>query len=611
MNYAINDRWKLATFILVILTFIHRGCNSESLDDITIFNEDETRSRLLMLNGHMYFHAGKEKNITFVAGAGGSIFFGEKDLNLLPQLVDFETLKGDVGNAKVRLQQVIKSADVLKYQIKLKSGDIASLNRKIANITRRLSSLNNTKKDGMGRKLRGLLNAVKAHLVLLDVRLKKDECAEAPCQNGGTCVDLYNKFLCICPSSYEGAVCESRVDECALYEGTHAGCQNNGTCVNKPTGFQCICRKGYHGRLCQIKGTACEFSLDLCGSAGHCIPAPPVDDSSEPGYRCLCEWGYRSSTDKANPTCEDINECESNPCYPGSSCINLPGSFKCSGCPAGMTGNGINCFDIDECADSDAVTCSKDPLVQCINTIGSFTCAPCPPGYRGDGRICTKKDPCETAPCYPGAKCFNMGSSSLNEGGFRCECPRGMIGDGIGKEGCYRSNVTLCHSDTCYNQGTCQVISETEYLCHCEWGYAGKRCEYATACLNNICGGRGECIPKADASFECKCIRGYYGNKCQFEEDGCGGHSTNTSGVIKYPDWTWYHFGRNKSCEWTIVVNEPNKIIQITFTNFHLPSSGVDSVVCSRADANVTLRDGDSSNSPLVGVYCGHRGSSS
>uniref|UniRef100_A0A0M3ING7 Cubilin n=1 Tax=Ascaris lumbricoides TaxID=6252 RepID=A0A0M3ING7_ASCLU len=457
----------------------------------------------------------------------------------------------------------------------------------------------------MGRKLRGLLNAVKAHLVLLDVRLKKDECAEAPCQNGGTCVDLYNKFLCICPSSYEGAVCESRVDECALYEGTHAGCQNNGTCVNKPTGFQCTCPKGYHGRRCQIKGTACEFSLDLCGSAGHCIPAPPVDDSSEPGYRCICEWGYRSSTDKANPTCEDINECESNPCYPGSSCINLPGSFKCSGCPAGMTGNGINCFDIDECADSDAITCSKDPLVQCINTIGSYTCAPCPPGYRGDGRICTKQDPCETAPCYPGAKCFNMGSSSLNEGGFRCECPRGMIGDGIGKEGCYRSNVTLCHSDTCYNQGTCQVISETEYLCHCEWGYAGTRCEYATACLNNICGGRGECIPKADASFECKCIRGYYGNKCQFEEDGCGGHSTNTSGTIKYPDWTWYHFGRNKSCEWTIAVNEPNKIIEITFTNFHLPSSGVDSVICSRADANVTLRDGDSSNSPLV--ECGGR----
>lgn len=47
--------------------------------------------------------------------------------------------------------------------------------------------------------------------------------------------------------------------------------------------------------------------------------------------------------------------------------------------------------------------------------------------------------------------------SSLNEEGFRCECPSGMIGDGIGTEGCYHSNVTLCRSDTCYNQGTCQV----------------------------------------------------------------------------------------------------------------------------------------------------------
>lgn len=50
-----------------------------------------------------------------------------------------------------------------------------------------------------------------------------------------------------------------------------------------------------------------------------------------------------------------------------------------------------------------------------------------------------------------------MGMSSLNEEGFRCECPSGMVGDGIGSEGCHYSNATLCHADTCYNQGTCQV----------------------------------------------------------------------------------------------------------------------------------------------------------
>ncbi|VDO38210.1 unnamed protein product, partial [Onchocerca flexuosa] len=319
-----------------------------------------------------------------------------------------------------------------------------------------------------------------------------------------------------------------------------------------------------------------------------------------------CEWGYRSSADKNNPVCEDVNECESNPCYPGTACINLPGSFKCAGCPSGMTGNGMICLDVDECANENLQTCSKDPLVKCINTIGSYECAPCPPGYKGNGHICKKQSPCELSPCHPKAQCYNMGMSSLNEEGFRCECPSGMIGDGIGAEGCYHSNVTLCRSDTCYNQGTCQIISEEEYKCHCKWGYVGKHCELATACLSNVCRGRGECLVKKDGSSECVCLRGYYGPTCEYEEDGCGGHITNYTGVIKYPDWTWYHFGRNKTCEWIITVNEPNKVIEINFTSFHLPTR---LATCAMADANVTLRDGEHANSPLVGVFCGSRGS--
>lgn len=48
------------------------------------------------------------------------------------------------------------------------------------------------------------------------------------------------------------------------------------------------------------------------------------------------------------------------------------------------------------------------------------------------------------------------------------------------------------------------------------------------------------------------------------------------------------------------------KVIEINFTSFHLPTR---LATCAMADANVTLRDGEHANSPLVGVFCGPRGS--
>ena len=37
-----------------------------------------------------------------------------------------------------------------------------------------------------------------------------DECAENPCQNDGTCMDLVNSYTCICASCYSGDHCEER-----------------------------------------------------------------------------------------------------------------------------------------------------------------------------------------------------------------------------------------------------------------------------------------------------------------------------------------------------------------------------------------------------------------
>lgn len=80
----------------------------------------------------------------------------------------------------------------------------------------------------------------------------------------------------------------------------------------------------------------------------------------------------RNTTAGSNSTsslaCDvDVDECEAskNPCH--NECINLPGSFKCGPCPPGYTGNGMTCYDIDECATNNG-GCSLMPKVRCINT---------------------------------------------------------------------------------------------------------------------------------------------------------------------------------------------------------------------------------------------------
>ncbi len=79
-----------------------------------------------------------------------------------------------------------------------------------------------------------------------------------------------------------------------------------------------------------------------------------------------------------------------------------------------------------------------------------------------------------------------------------------------------RCNLIVCYHLFYY----LQILSMTQYLCHCQWGYAGDRCQIATPCLSNGCKNGGQCIPYSNGTFECKCVHGYYGVQCELEEDG-------------------------------------------------------------------------------------------
>ena len=59
-------------------------------------------------------------------------------------------------------------------------------------------------------------------------------------------------------------------------------------------------------------------------------------------------------------------------------------------CNAGYDGDGVECTNIDECADPTLNNC--DTNASCTDDAGSFSCV-CNAGYDGDGVECTNIDP--------------------------------------------------------------------------------------------------------------------------------------------------------------------------------------------------------------------------
>ncbi|KAL0311962.1 UNVERIFIED_CONTAM: Wall-associated receptor kinase-like 2 [Sesamum radiatum] len=91
--------------------------------------------------------------------------------------------------------------------------------------------------------------------------------------------------------------------------------------------------------------TCNDSSGIICEEGSVCVDP----DTTPGGFRCNCSQGYQGNP-YLSPGCQDINECDSNPCHPKAICINIPGSFICS-CPPDYHGDGTNygigCFYLE------------------------------------------------------------------------------------------------------------------------------------------------------------------------------------------------------------------------------------------------------------------------
>ncbi|XP_004634360.2 protein jagged-1 [Octodon degus] len=336
-----------------------------------------------------------------------------------------------------------------------------------------------------------------------------DECASNPCLNGGHCQNEINRFQCLCPTGFSGNLCQLDIDYCEPNP-----CQNGAHCYNRASDYFCKCPQDYEGKNCShlkdhCRTTPCEV-IDSCTvamasndtpegvryiSSNVCGPHGKCKSQSGGKFTCDCNKGFTGTYCH-----ENINDCESNPCRNGGTCIDGVNSYKCI-CSDGW--EGAYC-------ETNINDCSQNPCHNggtCRDLVNDFYCD-CKNGWKG--KTCHSRDSqCDEATCNNGGTCYDEGDA------FKCMCPGGWEGTT-----CNIARNSSCLPSPCHNGGTCVVNGES-FTCVCKEGWEGPICTQNTNdCSPHPCYNSGTCVD-GDNWYRCECAPGFAGPDCRININEC------------------------------------------------------------------------------------------
>ncbi|XP_053211719.1 cubilin-like [Panonychus citri] len=573
--------------LLLLIRFFH-------IQLVGSFDPYSSHARIRVEDGNIVFEAPPRKSISFKSNLGSILINGDNLSNVL-----IRSSSSNVG------QSAIDGSSAIDQRINSLKDSVDKLNEYSDALSKTREFFNPGRRQYEPRDFhRALSNLTRLtdEFNRLKQRLEENLCSTNPCRNGGTCLPAFQSYICECREGWDGANCDSDVDECLKFSFTDLGCQNGATCINLPGTYQCNCINGFYGVHCTQRSDDCSSSSNeaLCGH-GICLSVgKPV--AGKPHYTCLCDQGW--TTDGVSPACRvDVDECSSSMPHcsinPPVECINFPGGFTCGPCPVGYKKQGFYCLDVDECQLNNG-GCSISPRVECRNVPGSRECGPCPLGFSGDGVTCTFAGICSmrNGDCSPIAQCVEITASAGP--GRSCQCPPGYMGNGEGPNGCLASTSITCDQRPCVS-GICITVNSNppSFRCQCQPGFSGSRCEISTLnpCNPNPCLNGGFCLNNPILGGRCRCLPAYTGDRCQDQRLACTGDFDSETGILSYPS-NGGKYLPDTTCNWKI--RSPiGKVIRLTFTELDLENS-----FDCHADS-ILIYDGLTNSAPLIGKYCG------